>query len=565
MLCTNCGTDSAPSTPHCPHCGAAYSPPLRPVTPPPAHAHTLAPERSDDETERAPANFIVRHWRGDFSLPFSYWVIGVLGKAALIVGMSAVGSSERIRDLGPTGSGLVILGIFSLLIAVVPWQMVGIWRSSSKYRQDGGSALWAGLAKLMVVLGSLNTGAELVRDGFPIMAEGARLAVGIDNTQPHEIRVLREGTELELAGGMPFGTTDAVRKALDETPGVKVLHLNSPGGRIKEAYKLYALIKERKLITYTSADCSSACSLAFLAGQERYLGTKGRLGFHSTSVADIGGDVVAQMNHELRTTLRQHGVPDSFIDRALSTSHKDMWFPSQDELLKAKVVDSVVDSRYFGLSGIKQWRDAHKIEQDLRSHPLFAALAEHDPKNYERLRNRLIAGIQNGHAQIDIQRDIRAVFVGEMIPSYIKKAPDVPLLRYWKAQIAEMRELEAIGPQQCADFAFPEMAHNPQDLQRLLSKAIQQEDLLALAEVVKGVATQSQGVNNPQQAMADVQQAMLSVEHASPGALHVMQRPALYKHNPAAQCSAIIRLYSEILALPDPARAGDALRFMLSE
>lgn len=48
-----------------------------------------------------------------------------------------------------------------------------------------------------------------------------------------------EGTELELAGGMPFGTTDAVKKFLDAAPAVQVIHLNSQGGRINEAYKLY--------------------------------------------------------------------------------------------------------------------------------------------------------------------------------------------------------------------------------------------------------------------------------------------------------------------------------------
>jgi hypothetical protein len=510
-------------------------------------------------------NFLVKHWRGDYSLGFSYWVIGSLLTVIVVAITTAIGSSSGLRELGPRASGTAILVFYGFVVALTLWQLVGIWRSADKHSQRGGKAFWAGLAKVMVVLGLLRAAGDFTTQGIPLISEGAKLFVGIDNTPPHQIRLLRDGTELELAGGMPFGTTDAVKKVLDAAPAVQIIHLNSQGGRMNEAYQLYKTIKERNLSTYTSADCVSACSFAFLAGRERYLGESGRLGFHSTSIGELSGEVAKELNDEVRQTLQTHGVPNSFIDRALSTSPKDMWYPSKDELLEAKLIDSVVDSRYFGLSGVTQWRDAHKIESGLLAIPIYSALAQYDQQNYAKLRNILVSGIQKGRAQIEIQNDVRSIFVGQLIPTYLKKAPDEALIRYWHSQIAEMKHLAKLNPQHCADFAFPQFARSAQDLQRLLPRDLQMEDINALAAVVRGVATNPQGYGSSARIQADLEAAVVKVAQKYPWALEVVQNPANHKDDPASLCGAVIALYSEVLAIPSSSRSGAVLRYMLSE
>src|SRR5262249_52529857 len=82
----------------------------------------------------------------------------------------------------------------------------------------------------------------------------------------HRIRVMRGGTEIELFGGLAAGIAEELRAMLAHAPKARVVHLNSPGGRMLEGWKLYTLIRERGLSTYTSARCYSACTLAFLAG-----------------------------------------------------------------------------------------------------------------------------------------------------------------------------------------------------------------------------------------------------------------------------------------------------------
>lgn len=567
MFCTKCGAKSPAEAQYCHECGALLT--VEHLTPEPHHLsvayqNTIPVEKSNQAPYQEP-NFIIKHWQGDYSLGFSYWVIGSLLTLILAALTSMMGSVTNLFELGPRITGAAILFFYGFVITITIWQLIGIWRSADKHVKRGGKSTWAGLAKLMVVFGLLRAVGEFSTIGAPLMNEGAKLLVGIDNTSPYAIRTLRDGTELELAGGMPFGTAEAVKKSLDETPTIKVIHLNSQGGRIGEAYKLYKIIKQRSLITFTSADCVSACTIAFLAGKERYLGEHGRLGFHSTSFGNLSGEVVKELNDEVRKTLQNHGASNSFINRAMSTSPKDMWYPTKDELLKEKVIDSIVDSRYFGLSGITQWRDAHKIETELLAILLYSTLAQYDQQNYVKLRNILVAGIQKGHSLIEIQNEVRSIFIGQLIPKYIKKAPDSELIRYWRSQVDEMRYLAKLNPQSCADIAYPQFAKSEQNLQHLLSSELQKEDLDALTDVVKSASINPHVYESSLKAQADLEAVAIKVVKKYPWALDVVINPEKYKDDPTSLCAGALAVYSEILAIPSSTRSAAVLRHMFFE
>ncbi|SFP53512.1 hypothetical protein SAMN05216229_103160 [Geopseudomonas sagittaria] len=569
LLCAKCGTDNSTEAGYCYKCGTQLSQVESPSAGLLHLRETVKGATESTSNTRRPSarktNFLVTHWRGDYSLGFSYWVIGSLLTIVVVAISAATGSINGLRELGPRTSGAVILAFYGFIIPLSLWQLVGIWRSANKHSQRGGKAIWASLAKVMVILGLLRAAVDFTTMGVPLISEGAKLLAGLDSTPPHAIRLLRDGTELELAGGMPFGTTDAIKKFLDAAPAIQVIHLNSQGGRMNEAYQLYKTIKEKGLITYTSADCVSACSFAFLAGRERYLGESGRLGFHSMSLGELSGEALKEINDEFRRTLKDHGAPNSFIDHALSTSPKDMWYPSKDELLRAKIIDSVVDSRHFGLSGVTQWRDAQKIESGLLTNPAFSALAQYDQPNYARLRNIFVAGIQKGRAEIEIQNEIRSIFLGELIPTYLKKAPNEALIRYWRSQIAQMIHLAKLNPQYCTDFAYPELAKSTLDFQHLLPKDMLIENFDALAAVIKGARTNPQESGSTPQIQSDLEAAVMRVVQEYPWTLEVLANPANHKDDPASLCAAIIALYSEVLAIPSGSRSGPALRNMLSE
>jgi hypothetical protein len=84
--------------------------------------------------------------------------------------------------------------------------------------------------------------------------------LGRDSTPAAVLRVVNRATEVEIAGGLSFGTTDRLKTILDATPTVRLVQLNNVGGWIQEGEKLGALIADRKLATYTARECDSACA-----------------------------------------------------------------------------------------------------------------------------------------------------------------------------------------------------------------------------------------------------------------------------------------------------------------
>jgi hypothetical protein len=89
------------------------------------------------------ANFFIKFWYGDLSLPMSYWLVGVV--FGLVVGFS-IGMIAYSMGMPEAAINFLIL----------PWAIystVGIWRSSDKYK---GSKFWAVLTKILIVIGVIS-------------------------------------------------------------------------------------------------------------------------------------------------------------------------------------------------------------------------------------------------------------------------------------------------------------------------------------------------------------------------------------------------------------------------
>ena len=106
-------------------------------------------------------HYVVRHWRGDLSLPMSFWVNGILVSIGLqILSAPVAAVSEPISKWFEDGGNIVqfvaalcvATFMVALGLAVMVWQCVGIWRSASKHSSRGGNVFWAFLAKLMTIV-----------------------------------------------------------------------------------------------------------------------------------------------------------------------------------------------------------------------------------------------------------------------------------------------------------------------------------------------------------------------------------------------------------------------------
>ena len=94
-------------------------------------------------------NFFVKFWNGELSLPMSYWGVG-FGIGILYGGLAGIFT--------------VIVGLSddALWGFIIPFQIytvVGIWRSSDKYK---GPKFWAILAKIAVVIGIISNFASML-------------------------------------------------------------------------------------------------------------------------------------------------------------------------------------------------------------------------------------------------------------------------------------------------------------------------------------------------------------------------------------------------------------------
>jgi hypothetical protein len=235
-----------------------------------------------------------------------------------------------------------------------------VWRCAVRYaaahppgRDDRTGAaelapLWSGLARLVVIVGFASLLATFGTEWLPQLRELYKIAFFDDpDIPPYSIRISKDGAEAEIAGGFKYGLTDEFAAVTKNARHLRFVHLDSAGGRLGEAEKLFTLIRDRGLSTYVSTRCFSACTLAFAGGRERVLRRGATLGFHKAEFPGVSENEFDDLQHKV---FRAAGFDRRFIERALSTPHKDLWMPSPEVLLAAGVITGVADgARTSGL------------------------------------------------------------------------------------------------------------------------------------------------------------------------------------------------------------------------
>jgi hypothetical protein len=101
-------------------------------------------------------SYIARHWRGELSLPRSYWINAVLLNIAFRFAITLLAEIGMAVLHTNVWAGLAVTvaayALMMLWLVVGIWQLVGLWRSATYYV---GWPVWAGIVKLQVILGWL--------------------------------------------------------------------------------------------------------------------------------------------------------------------------------------------------------------------------------------------------------------------------------------------------------------------------------------------------------------------------------------------------------------------------
>jgi hypothetical protein len=105
--------------------------------------------------------------------------------------------------------------------------------------------------------------------------------------------------------------TDALTASLSGHPDVRQIRLDSGGGLLDEAEDAARLIHTQHLDTVVNANCSSTCTVIFVAGIHRQLGANGQLGFHAVESAHPDDD-----NHFAQSrAYARYGIDQNFVRR----------------------------------------------------------------------------------------------------------------------------------------------------------------------------------------------------------------------------------------------------------
>jgi hypothetical protein len=404
-------------------------------------------------------NFLARYWRGEYSLGVSSWCFVFLGN--IVVAFVLVG----IVGLFQSGKGYEPRAIFGSLVftwlvssTFVIWQTVGLWRSADRYiaRRHAveESAGWATLAKFAVVLVFLTSLSAFVTAGLPQLIEASRMAFLDDpGIPPYSIRVMRNGTEAEITGGFKYGLTEDFTKILKASRQIKVVHLDSPGGRIGEAIRLNSLLKAQGVDTYVASGCYSACTIAFAAGRNRYLRHGAVLGFHAPAFPGTTKDDLESASRDQKQFFAQAGFDRTFIDRALSTPSSEMWKPSAELLAAAHVVTGPSDATEFAISGfggdVSRDHMADLLAGDL---PLLQSLKDRFPKDYDEVVSTYYDNYVNGTTEAE-STALTKVKILSIISTLRPLADDAVLVDLGSIYADEYQALGRKNPALCYQYA----------------------------------------------------------------------------------------------------------------
>lgn len=510
-----------------------------------------------------PRNVFARHWRGELPLWVSYWIFGFLVNVVILV-ISGVGAElfNGNASFQPRSIFVTSVAIWGLVLSVTLWQVVGVWRSATHYAgacaKLGKNAVWGGFAKVAMALGVLRLTGILATQVLPQTAEMYRIAFLDDpDIPPYSLRVMRNGTEVEVVGGFKYGLANDLAVVVKANPQMKLVHLDSAGGRVGEGQSVFQLIRDRGLSTYVSSTCLSSCTLAFAGGRERFLRTGAILGFHRSSLAGItekGDNDAVQRNVFVRA-----GFDAAFVKRALSTPSGDIWKPDAGVLTAAHVVTGVTDGGSFAASGYGANPTRESVAAELtRTVALYRTMQERFPDAFAGLVDDSLDSILKGSSRQEMVARLRARLI-PFIAGLIPEADDDVLTDYGVLIVDQYTLLSGRNPTACYEYASGAAAttnYVGEFPQQLVRRELDFDDR------VLRTATSRPPAGNTDALFVKLRKSLLS-KGLTDADFKLLESTTLEKAKHARYCGTVIAFYREINGLPTP-EAARVLRAILS-
>ncbi|MCP4999919.1 MAG: hypothetical protein GY933_14530 [Hyphomicrobiales bacterium] len=280
------------------------------------------------------------HWLGEQSLFRSFWINFVAVRLLLWALPLHLIASDPLPVAVMVAA---VVADFALFI----WQTVGVVRSADNHMlsRGGQAPTWGIYAAIAVaVFGVASQWLGLFQMTL-VKPDSELFTTKMDRMHAanYELSVSGDGSVLTLTGTIDLGVTKATTALLGAEPLINRIELSSNGGNIYEARGLAALLLPLKLQTHVEEECSSACTIVYMAGDERTLGKNARLGFHTyrldTDIVMPHIDVEAEQDRD-RKYFGERRLSKTFLARIYERENTAIWFPDRSELDAAGVTNS---------------------------------------------------------------------------------------------------------------------------------------------------------------------------------------------------------------------------------
>lgn len=487
---------------------------------------------------------------GDLSLATSYFVNGALVSVGTVFILTLF-HNQISFDYHPLTALAIILFVWGLVTSITFWQSVGIWRSASRHPSRGGKKFWAIIAKIMVGLGLIQLSMSFSNSALPQFVEMYKILSGDPDIGEYRIRLLNDGREIEIVGGLRYGAARDLAAALDRAPGVHTVHLHSHGGRIGEAEKILEIIKSNRLNTYVSRECLSACTVAFVGGIRRYVGPNGRFGFHSVMFPGAGPKEFASENDRIGKLVLAEGVSKEFVEQAYLEPREDLWFPDTGLLLESEYATGVSHGE-FALSGFGFAPAEAEIEHVLLNSEPYVSLYAVDPESFSRILHIFYDGIIKGREEYKVNSEMRGV-ISEKIVGYLPRSSDDILLQFVELTIDQLSLLKA-DPAACYSYLFPDRSSSV-NLSQYFNSVVVRRELDLMIAVLRSArdvrAPVRVGGSDSAASAYGILLQRLTSKYGS-DILQVLAATAAPADaaGKARACHATMALYSEVLLMP---------------
>lgn len=502
--------------------------------------------------------YLVRHWRGQLSLPISFWFNGFLGYALATLSVAPIGASSLLRtEFSPAILLISLAASWAFTFVVLCWQFVGTWRAASKCARETWPVFWQAAAKLALCIAAATTLSHFVSRGLPQIREAYTIYMGDEEVGKYAFRILRDGAELEFSGGITFGAAKDFAKLVDTMGGLKTIHLNSPGGRIREAQRMGNLIKTHHLDTYVVNSCLSACTILFLSGQNRFVGPNAKIGFHQPSFAGLTEEERTELAEDEERRLVGFGLSPQFARHAVEAPPSDMWIPSHQELIAEKVATDIAGSSKFALSGFGTADiTLETTDEVLRAVPTYQAVARMDSKAYQEIRAQVFDGLRRGKSASEISLQIDPI-ISKLFDRALPQSSPATLVDYTSMMVRHMRRLNRDDPAYCYVYL------NPQEdaANKLMLLGTKYPELLADESAIRSKVFNTHQAEIPadpaeENVDASLAEIFKSLERRLGKDVRLISAKNISQESYFAYCNVMAAFYDEVLQLPENTRTA---------